>query len=312
MVKNSIFSFIVIFIFLGCMSIQAQEDVEGSEDHPMISRYEGSFIKKYKQFEYDRAKFPSGKEDGELQTTTVEGKLTKIFYRAPERPSVLQVQRNYQMALQDAGFEILYKCDKKGLSSKDIGGLVKDLVLYDYQDANYLLARVPGEEGYIYASIAASGHKNRDCTDIFLRVLEEKTMVTGKVKVNIDAETMAEDIDEKGSVSLYGIHFDTDKANIKEKSESTLTEIAKLLDQKPNLNLGVVGHTDATGNIDYNMNLSQRRAEAVVEFLTTEYDVADERLTPYGVGPLAPVSSNEKEEGRARNRRVELIKIVEE
>ena len=88
------------------------------------SRYEGSFIKKYKQFEYDRATFPSGKEDGELQTTTVEGKLTKIFYRAPERPSVLQVQRSYQMALQDAGFEILYKCDKQGLGSKDIGGLV--------------------------------------------------------------------------------------------------------------------------------------------------------------------------------------------
>ena len=171
---------------------------------------------------------------------------------------------------------------------------------------------MPGEEGYIYASIAASGHKNRDCTDIFLRVLEEKPMSPGKVKVNIDAETMAEDIDEKGSVSLYGIHFNTDKANIKEKSESTLAEIAKLLDQEPKLNLGVVGHTDATGNIDYNMNLSQRRAEAVVEFLTTEYDLDDEKLTPYGIGPLAPVSSNEEEDGRARNRRVELIKIVEE
>ncbi|MCF8339291.1 MAG: OmpA family protein [Bacteroidales bacterium] len=311
MLKKTIFFFMTaIFVSLGFATGYAQDDVEGSEDHPMISRYEGSVIKGYEQFEYDRAKFPSGKEDGELQTTTLEGKLTKIFYRAPERPSVLQVQRNYQMALQDAGFEILYKCDKHGLSNKYIGGMGQHL-FYD-QDAYYILARMPGEEGHIYASIAISGHKNRDCTDIFLRVLEEKPMPTGKVKVNIDAETMAEDIDEKGSVSIYGIHFDTDKATIKEKSESTLAEIASLLEEKPELNLGVVGHTDATGNEEHNMGLSKRRADAVVEFLTSEYSISKDRLKPRGVGPWAPVASNEDEDGRARNRRVELVKIVDE
>jgi outer membrane protein OmpA-like peptidoglycan-associated protein len=138
--------------------------------------------------------------------------------------------------------------------------------------------------------------------------VEEKPMETGKVKVNIDAEAMANDIDEKGSVRIYGVHFDTDKATIKEKSESTLDEIAKLMKQNSGINLHVVGHTDATGSMEHNMELSKKRAQAVVEFLTSEKGVSADRLTSYGVGPLAPVASNEEKDGRARNRRVELVK----
>jgi OOP family OmpA-OmpF porin len=70
----------------------------------------------------------------------------------------------------------------------------------------------------------------------------------------------------------------------------------------------VVGHTDSVGKIDYNMQLSNARAEAVVKTLITKYGVSQNRLDSYGVGPLAPVASNETEEGRALNRRVELVK----
>ena len=88
----------------------------------------------------------------------------------------------------------------------------------------------------------------------------------------------------------------------------TLKEITKLLKQDPNLNLYVVGHTDNVGKIDYNMQLSSARAEAVVKALITKYGVSRSRLDPHGVGPLAPVASNETEDGRALNRRVELVK----
>ena len=131
-------------------------------------------------------------------------------------------------------------------------------------------------------------------------------METGLVTVNADA--LAKDIARAGHVAIYGIYFDTGKAKIKPKSEPTLKEIAKLLRQNPDLALYVVGHTDSRGGFDYNMDLSKRRAEAVVEALVSEYNINEERLHSYGVGFLAPTVSNETEEGRAKNRRVELVK----
>ncbi|MGM0572248.1 MAG: hypothetical protein ACQESL_00675 [Bacteroidota bacterium] len=99
----------MIFLALGFTTLCTQEDVEGSEGHPMISRYEGSYIAGYEYFDYDRMVLPSGVEDGELQTITAEGEATKILYVAPENLSVLQVVRNYQVALQNAGFEIMFE-----------------------------------------------------------------------------------------------------------------------------------------------------------------------------------------------------------
>ncbi len=262
----------------------SQEDVECSEDHPMISRYEGSVIKGYEHVDYDRIEFPSDVEDGDLQTITPEGEVTKILYAAPEEDlSVLQVMRNYQTALKEAGFEIVYECfggmekiprdiytdygpGRFGISGKSP---------YHGKDNSYFLAKKPEEDGDMYVSahtVLSETFDDRPATA--LQILEEKPMETGKVKVDIDAQAMAEDIEEKGTVRIYGIHFDTDKAIIKKKSRSTLVEIAKLLDQNSGLNLLVVGHTDATGGMDHNMNLSKKRAEAVVDFLTSEQGVS--------------------------------------
>ncbi|MCF8228409.1 MAG: OmpA family protein, partial [Bacteroidales bacterium] len=179
------------------------------------------------------------------------------------------------------------------------------------KDYHYFLARLSDSEGDVYVSAhtVLRGDKHPATA---LQVVEEKPMETGKVKVEIDAETMANDINKKGTVRIYGIHFDTDKAVIQEKSESTLDEIAKLLEQNPGLNLCVVGHTDATGSMEHNMDLSKRRAEAVTRFLTSEKGISADRLTSYGVGPLAPVASNEDEDGRSQNRRVELVKIAKQ
>ncbi|MFP4532160.1 MAG: OmpA family protein [Desulfobacterales bacterium] len=190
----------------------------------------------------------------------MEGEVTKIIYAAPEGLSVLQVQRNYQIALKEAGFEIVYECFGENLDE----------------------------------------------------ILEEKPMDTGNVKVDIDAEAMAEDIEEKGSVRVYGIRFDTDKATIREESESVLAEIAALLERESDLRFFVVGHTDAVGSKEYNMDLSEKRAEAVEAFLVSEHGISEDRLIPQGAGPLAPVASNEDEDGRAQNRRVELVKITDQ
>lgn len=323
MLKTVVFSFTLFwFIFTGVDAIFAQEDVEGSEDHSMISRYEGSYIKGYEKFDYDRMTFYTGEENGEVQDTVVEGEITRILYFLPEGLSVLQVQRNYQLALQEAGFEIVYECfggmdeiPRKIFTDFDMIGGRENRNVFLGSGSSYFMARLPGSEGDIFVSAHTilSDHADVDRQPVTaLQILEEKPLTTGKVKVEIKAEAMATDIDEKGSVRIYGIHFDTDEATIKDQSESALAEIAKLLEQNPELKLGVVGHTDATGNVDYNMDLSQQRAESVVEFLTSEHGISEDRLTPYGVGPLSPVASNEDEDGRAQNRRVELINLSEE
>ncbi|MBS3819396.1 DUF4892 domain-containing protein [bacterium] len=315
MLKKMIFCFMaVIFVSLGFTTSYAQEDVEGSEDHPMISRYEGSYIKGYEHYDYDRLVLGYKTDDGEKKEITAEGEVTRIAYLAPKGLSSLQVHRNYLIALKNAGFEILFNClDEGGEECHwlywdydiNIGG-TKDL--FHGKDYHYFLARLSDPEGDVYVSAhtVLRGDKHPATA---LQVVEEKPMETDKVQVEIDAETMANDIDEKGSVRIYGIYFDTDKATIKKKSETALAEIAKLLKQNPELKLGVVGHTDATGDVEYNMDLSQQRAESVVKFLTSEHGIAEDRLTPRGLGPWAPVASNEDEDGRARNRRVELIKL---
>ncbi|MGM0378030.1 MAG: OmpA family protein [Bacteroidota bacterium] len=324
MFKKIISYFVLMtLVFTGSAGLFAQEDVEGSEDHPMISRYEGAYIRGYEQVDYDRLTFFTGEEEGELQEIEPEGEATRILYFLPEGLSVLQVQRNYQMALKEAGFEMVYECFG-GLEEipreiyRDfdmIGGRKNDNVFLSGEDASYFLARLPQENGDVYVSshTLISGHADFDNQVVTaLQILEEKPMTTGKVKVDINAKAMAEDIEEQGSVRLYGIHFDTDKATIKEKSESTLAEIAKLLNDKSDLNVGVVGHTSTTGSIDHNMTLSEERAEAVVDFLASEHGISEDRLTPKGVGPFAPVASNSDEDGRARNRRVELIELPKE
>ena len=125
--------------------------------------------------------------------------------------------------------------------------------------------------------------------------------------VTVEAGDMAQQISATGSVSLYGSLFDTNSASIREDSDVTLKEIAKLFQQQPDLNLLVVGHTDNEGAFVYNMNLSQNRAQSVVDELSATYGVSPERLVPVGVSYASPVSSNSTAEGQALNRRVELV-----
>ena len=105
---------------------------------------------------------------------------------------------------------------------------------------------------------------------------------------------------------IYGILFDTDAATLKAESEATLAEIVSVLKDNAGLSIYVVGHTDDVGALDYNQDLSLRRAVAVTDALVAK-GISRDRLTPLGAGPMAPVASNATEDGRALNRRVELV-----
>ena len=118
---------------------------------------------------------------------------------------------------------------------------------------------------------------------------------------------MQRDLGSKGRVAVYGILFDFDKDTMRPDSKPQLDEIAKLLKGAPSLKVLVVGHTDTKGGMDHNRTLSERRARSVVEALVRDHGIERSRLTPLGVGMAAPVGSNRTEEGRALNRRVELV-----
>lgn len=292
-------------------------DVPGSADHPMISRFEGSEIKRYlqEQFtDYGLITGPITKRDGKARNADsvlkLEGRLTRILYQAPDNRSTLEVMRNYEQELGKAGFETLYECaGKDGCGGRYFAWTVVETspMVGVHDDQRYLAARLRRDSGDVYVSLYMNQNKaaGQPHVHVQLEVLETTAMDTGMVTV--DAEAMARGLGAEGHIALYGIYFDLDKATLKPESKPTLDEIVKLLKGQPALKLLVVGHTDNQGGLAYNMDLSKRRATAVLRALTGDYRIAATRLEAHGVGYLAPVASNTTEAGRAKNRRVELV-----
>jgi outer membrane protein OmpA-like peptidoglycan-associated protein len=159
---------------------------------------------------------------------------------------------------------------------------------------------------YVAVERGAAFPETKDRVAVLLDVVEAKPMEAKMVTV--DAGTMAKDIAATGRVALYGLYFDTDKAELKPESAPALAEIGKLLKAQPGLKVYIVGHTDNVGVFDYNMSLSQRRAKSVVDQLIQSYGISPDRLKPAGAGQIAPVAANDDEAGRSKNRRVEIVK----
>ena len=138
-------------------------------------------------------------------------------------------------------------------------------------------------------------------------VVEREVM---KQDVTVDAAAMATSIADTGSVAIYGINFDTASSVIKPDSGPAIDEIIKLLTNNPALKVGIVGHTDMVGDATSNMRLSQARAQSVITDLVSRHGIAAARLVAFGAGPWAPLTSNKTDDGRAKNRRVELVEIA--
>jgi outer membrane protein OmpA-like peptidoglycan-associated protein len=258
-----------------------QEDKKGCSDHPLFSRMQGYRIVKCSDTEFAADDFL---DPATQQKVTIEGRMFYLEYSAIEpfrgKYSKLQVSRNYTNAITSIG-GIAYEKNPKDPSETSMK-LIKD-------------------EKEIWAKL----QYNFGANYLYLTIIEKKAMAQ---QVVADAKFMSEGINSTGHVAIYGIYFDFNKADIKPESGPALKEITNLLQQDPNLKLYVVGHTDNAGGLDYNMKLSLQRAEAVVKELVSRYGISSERLKPGGVGPMSPVASNDAEEGRAKNRRVELVK----
>jgi outer membrane protein OmpA-like peptidoglycan-associated protein len=253
-----------------------QKDDPKCKDHPLFTRMPTFWIhhcviKEFDAYAFDVA---GGKKE------TIEGKLWRLNYypqaKAETIPSELQIQRNFANAAAKLGGKVLAQG-----KSKETIQIVKD-----------------GKEYWVEIWSEFTGKHQ-------LIVVERGEM---KQDIVANAEVFSNDIRNTGHAAVYGIYFDTAKADVKPESEPALAEIAKLLSGDPKLQVNVVGHTDSVGTVESNMTLSQARADAVVKALVARHGIAVARLKGYGVGPLAPVASNDTEDGKAKNRRVELVK----
>ncbi len=321
-----ILSLVLVFLL---PSLCLGADVENSRDPSLLKRYEGSFIVQYSMNEYDSAVVPLGKTvyEGDRYKFSaedkVEGRVTRILYIVPEGRSALEVLRNYEAELKGNGYEILFSASKEELGPYD--SFAETLYGRDRhyplpgdertKNQQFLSARLARPEGDVYVTLyALENHfwgnetkMEKGRTYVRVDLVETRPMETRMVTVT--SEEMAKGIEETGRIALYGIFFDTDKTDIKPESVPALEEIAKLLKASPDLRVLVVGHTDSTGDREYNMGLSRRRAESVVKYLQEKFQIQASRMIPAGVGMLAPVASNRTEEGRAKNRRVELVEF---
>ncbi|MEM1262749.1 MAG: OmpA family protein [Pseudomonadota bacterium] len=318
----------VAAMLLACfVSTASAEDIEGVVEHPMIERYPGQVIAWQHIENYQPYKVAVGPVVGYRKIADwidTEGRVTRTFYKLEgEERSYAEVYKNYLDALKEENFEILgegFFADRKGVA---VGSTQWMQVTFRANPtakpgevttlfggtssaggAGAIVATKERAAGTVYVVAYVEQH-SKNYIGTLIDIVEVEAAETGLVVV--DAEAMGSDIDEYGRVVLDGIVFDFDKATLKPESKAALDAIAEYLASNPTKQFYVVGHTDSKGTFAYNRKLSADRAQAVADALQQDYGVTADRLEPHGVGPLAPVFSNGSDNGRDKNRRVELV-----
>ena len=294
-----------------------------------MKRYQGSEIIGYRAPKFDEFLLPLGPSTSLdpvafEKSIHTEGLVGRYTYVAPLGRSPAELFRNYKLEFQRLGLVTLYE---KAAGGSGMFGSTTGLIgredqlgqILEYNEAQERLLVGKSKDAkptYYYVFVTAYGDGIiperlqgvivKDRAIAVLVVVTPEKMEEKMTMVN--AGEMSKSLTESGKIALYGINFDTDKDSLRPDSQATLEEIAKLLKSNTRLNVRIVGHSDNQGKPEYNLDLSRRRAQSVVRELTSKYAVAANRLDAFGCGLYAPIDSNETEAGRAKNRRVELVK----
>lgn len=310
------------------------QDLAGAKDHPAVKRFGGSTIVGYEVRNFDAVEFQTSTfKEFDLQVRkrryaqpplALEGKLTRLWYEAPGATRSLELFRNYANELAASGFTALYD------STRDSAAGSYTNFLANFSSGQRDFIKNNRSEYVMYAADASTvrtgtfqkgnttvrlvavdwpkedaTYKARQGAYIAVDILETKAMEQNMVVVS--ASEIGKSLTAHGKVAIYGILFETGKADVKPESKPSLEQIAAFLKAEPTVKLHVVGHTDSVGSFDSNLALSKRRADAVAAALARDYGIASNRLVGNGVASLAPVASNTTDDGRAKNRRVELV-----
>lgn len=266
-----------ILVSIVCLSLltvgvasSREKDAKACQDHPLISRMNNYYISACKK---DFNSFTFYVKEGEK---TQEGDMTKIQYSLQEgspQTSFLQIRRNYGNAVKNIGGAVLFDEDRRSTFKVTKGG----------------------KEAWIALEVFNEG-RNYD-----LVILELVPMTQ-----EVTADAMYSALSKDGFIALY-INFDTGKSDIKPESVAIIGQIAALLKAHPELKVSVEGHTDNVGTPQSNKTLSTQRAKSVMNAVVQK-GIAATRLTALGWGQEKPIADNRSEEGKAKNRRVEIVK----
>jgi OmpA-OmpF porin, OOP family len=280
------FTYFVLFAMLLAPAFAQSDpkDAKGSRDHPLLTRYPDSRITEYSK-NFNAIEFTTARDplSGGVKKEKIEGETTRLHYfhnKKDGQPSPLQVVRNYQNAIKSIGGEVVWER------------------LEEYTAETTLRATTGGKEFWI--KVLADVYSSP--TFSYRLDIVERAAMTQVVSAN----KMLDELNAKGFVTLY-INFDTNKWDIKADAQPTIAEIAKLLKSQPTLQLSVEGHTDNVGTAAANKTLSENRAKSVMNAIVAQ-GVPAARLSAKGFGQESPVADNRSDEGRAKNRRVELVK----
>ena len=316
------------YALIGFSAAMLAADLPGSKDPPGMKRYDGSEIIGYRQPKFDEYLLPLGPPTSlsppkYVKSLAIEGQVSRYAYIAPAGRTATELLRNYKLEFARLGLETLYE---KGSGDPGWFGptlekiVVEDglsgILAYNQADERVLVGKSNAAMPTYYMVFVTS-YRDGVIPDRLTNVIQKGRALAELVVVApdvleqrmtfVNADEMKRQMHDTGKVALYGILFDTDKDVVKPESQQTIAEIVKLLKSDATLKIHVVGHTDNQGKPEYNLDLSRRRAASVVRALAA-LDVAGDRLDSFGAGVYAPIASNETEEGRTRNRRVELTR----
>lgn len=279
-----LFHLILLALLSWTTSALATTDIPNAKDHPLLTRYPNSHITEYEK-NFNAVEMAVGRKGNEAVRRRLEGDATTILYfhnSADNQPSALQLIRNYQNAIKGIGGEIIYE----RLPREGDGG---ETTLKVTTGGKEVWVRV--EPGIF--SAPAQSYK--------LWVVELAAM-----QQVVTANKLLDELNKNGYVALY-INFETGKSALKADGQAAVREIVSLLKSTPMLNLAIEGHTDNVGQPAANKTLSENRAKSVMAAIVAG-GIDPRRLNAAGFGQERPVADNRSEEGRSKNRRVELVK----
>lgn len=284
--KAGIIAFFVLLFFTASPFPAMAEDVP---EHPLIRPFPGSELSQrssahqnFNAFDF-QVKNP---QTGRAETQTVQGEYRRLRYflhtaDGKRKTDVSRVEyfENFKAAALEKGGEV------------------------QWEDSRYLVFTIPRDDGGItWCRVEVS----EGAGSTTLTIVDEKPLET---ELEFGPAQMKAALDTDGKVALYGILFDSDKATLQQSSGKQLQEVLTLLMDNPELSLEIQGHTDSDGSEAYNLQLSQQRAESVLNYLVL-FGVDPARLEALGYGPSLPVAPNDTAENKAKNRRVELVRLV--
>jgi outer membrane protein OmpA-like peptidoglycan-associated protein len=272
-----------VFVVMFAVSVYAQ----AIKEHPLVRPFPGSVLAENmsKNNKFDAYEFYYLNETTKKrEKKTIKGEYWRLLYEVRTSSgdrvktiSKLEFFENYRAAAEDKGGRVVF------------------------EDVGQMVLTIPRDDGGV-TWLRVSGNAGLGQQDLI--IVDEKPF---KKSLTFGPVEMKASLDAEGRIQLYGILFDLDKATLQPESTKQLQHVVTLLKDNPDLMLEVQGHTDDQGSEGYNLTLSKRRAETVVTYLGL-FDIDSSRLVPIGYGESKPVMPNTTEEGRSKNRRVELVK----